>query len=258
MTSQHDRPTANLLGVPISRLTLEQVLDEAVRATETREKLLLTTANAHSMVVAQSDPGLREHYRHADVVLPDGVLPVWTSRLFEGKHIPARVAGPLFFERFVERANERGLSLYFMGSTEPILAQIEAQLRQRAPNVRVAGTFSPSFGGISEEENSRILDAIAEARPDALFVGMTQPRQELWLSRNFECLDVPVMMGIGAAFEFFAGTKWRPPEWLGRLGLEWAIRLVQEPRRLYRRNLLNFVYCYHVGRTHWRDVLRLR
>ncbi len=238
-------PAAIVLGVPVWGLSLEAFVNLAVARIASRQKTLFTTANAHSIVVAQHVPAFRAHFREASAVLPDGTLAVWGARHRRGP-VAERVAGPDFVEAFLTRAEREGVSVFFLGASEGTLARIRERCAARWPRLLVAGTLAPPFGAWSEETDRAIVDAVNAARPDALFVGMTAPKQELWISRNHGYLQVPFSMGVGAAFDFLAGTRARAPGWAGRHGLEWLYRLVQEPRRMWRRNVDSAVFLWKV------------
>lgn len=234
-------PAAQVLGVPVWGLSTGDLVELAVRLIRLRYPAIFTTANAHSIVVAQRTPEFLAHFREATVVLPDGVLPLWAGRLSGGK-LCERVAGPDFVDAFLAAASSERLNVFFMGSTEQTLARLSENLGRRHPGWKLSGTLAPPFGPFSAATDRAIISSINAARPDALFVGMTAPKQELWISRNRAALDVPFVMGVGAAFDYLAGTVRRVPRGLGQLGFEWLFRLAQEPRRLWRRNLSSAVF----------------
>lgn len=229
-------PATIILGVPVWGLTCEQFVDLAVQSIREGRRTLFTTTNAHSIVMANGMPDFMAHFSHADAVLPDGILPVWAGRL-AGAAIAQRVTGPDFTDLFLARAADQGLSVFFMGSSEDTLEKIVASCAKTHPALRIAGTLSPPFREFTADDNAHIVDAINNSGTDALLVGMTAPKQEIWLSKVFPSLTAPFAMGIGAAFDFLAGNKTRAPRCLGDAGLEWAFRLAQEPRRLFGRNL---------------------
>ncbi|HET9594754.1 MAG TPA: WecB/TagA/CpsF family glycosyltransferase [Anaeromyxobacteraceae bacterium] len=236
-------PAAEVLGIPISGLTCAEFVELAVRRVAAGLRTLFTTANAHSIVVAQRIPAFQAHFREADAVLPDGMLAVLGARWRRGE-VPERVAGPDFLEAFLARAAAARLRVFFLGASEATLARIVERCRMRFPGLEIVGTIAPPFGDWGDEVDAALAAAVNAAHPDALFVGMTAPKQELWLSRNLHGLDVPFAMGVGAAFDFLAGTKPRAPRAVGRLGLEWLWRLVAEPRRMWRRNLSSAVFVW--------------
>lgn len=197
-------------------------------------------SNPHSLVVARTEPVFRRALKEADILLPDGFGIVMAAKIL-GMELQERVAGSEFFVRFSEEANTRGgLKYFFLGSTEDVLEKIVQRLHQDYPNIVVCGVLSPPFREeFSEDEDREMLQKINEARPDVLWVGMTAPKQEKWIHKNRDMLDVPLTGAIGAVFDFYAGTKKRAPEWVCNLGLEWLPRLLREPRRLFRRNFVS-------------------
>jgi N-acetylglucosaminyldiphosphoundecaprenol N-acetyl-beta-D-mannosaminyltransferase len=244
-------PVARLLGVPVWGLTQAEFLDLAFRRIAAREKTLFTTANAHSIVVAQRDPSLRTHFSQADAVLPDGFLAVLGAR-WRGGAVPERVAGPDFFEAFLARASQSGISVFFLGTTDATLARMRERARERFPGLNILGMVSPPFGEFGPEVDRALIRTVNAAHPDALFVAMTAPKQELWLSRSIAELNVPFAIGVGAAFDFFAGNRRRAPAMIGRIGGEWLFRLIGEPRRLWRRQLDSAVFLWLLATERFR------
>ncbi len=230
-----------VLGVPVSGRPLGALLDIAFRRIGAGQKTLFSTANAHSIVVAQRVPDFASHFREADAVLPDGVSAVWGVRACGGS-AQERVSGPDFFQGFLARASEAGVSVFLLGADDATLERLSERCRARWPRLVIKGTLAPPYGELSHNVNRHIVDAVNRVRPDALFVAMTAPKQELWLSRHLPDLDVAFAMGVGAAFDFIAGTKRRAPRFLGRIGIEWLFRLALEPRRLWRRNVDSAVF----------------
>jgi N-acetylglucosaminyldiphosphoundecaprenol N-acetyl-beta-D-mannosaminyltransferase len=140
---------------------------------------------------------------------------------------------------FFQRANNRGYSSYFYGGTEATLVALKERIRREYPGHRIAGMFSPPFRPPTLDEDAEIIESINTAQPDLLWVGLGMPKQETWIYERLDRLKVPVAIGIGAAFAFFAGTVQRCPEWIGRMGFEWAYRFLREPKKLWRRDLID-------------------
>ncbi len=232
---------ACVLGIRIWGLRAAEFVEAAIERIHARERTLFTTANAHSIVLAHRHPALARHFEDADAVLPDGILSVLGARACGGA-VPERVAGPDFFEAFLERAAREELSVFFLGTTDETLEMLRRRCNERFPALLIRGTLAPPFGDIDEETDRRLVEAVNAANPDVLFVAMTAPKQELWLSRNFGSLSIPFAMGVGAAFDFLAGRTKRAPRVIGRLGFEWLFRLAQEPRRLWRRQLSSVIF----------------
>lgn len=245
-------------GVPLAAISMQEAQEFADQAISKRQACLLSTGNAYTVVMAQSNAELMKHYHQADAVLPDGMIPVWLTKLLP-RSVPDKVAGPLFFQEFVRRAPSRGHKIFLLGSTQTVLDLMVEQMQVMAPGVEIVGTLSPPFARtFTPEQNQEMLDAIDEATPDALFVGLQAPKQELWLSQHHDVLRVPLRMGVGAAFDFTAGTKKHASAWVSKVGLEWFIRWVDEPRRLTSRYLLSVAvfgyFLWHNGL----QVLRIK
>jgi len=246
-------PKICIMGIPISGLKRDEFIAAARDAMRSGKKVLFTTVNAHSMVQAQKRPDFFAHFQQADFVLPDGILPVWAGRLL-GFDIPERVAGTDFTQPFLAMAERENFSVFFLGATQTTLDKIRAICKIKYPSLVISGCIAPPFGEWDEETDRRIIASINSSSPDALFVGMTAPKQELWLSKNCEKLNVKFMMGVGAVFDYLAGTKKRAPYWLGQIGLEWLPRLIREPRRLWRRNLDSVVFIYLFFKLHGKQL----
>lgn len=235
------KTTVNILGFPITALSTRDVVD--IIWDKFREKnncFYVACANPHSIIVALDDLEFSSSLKMADVLLPDGVGVVLGGRLL-GKNFIERVTGMDFFKGFSERCNkEKQISYFFLGSSPEVLDRICDRMAREYPAIRVAGVLSPPFKDVFDEnDDAVIIEAINKAAPDVLWVGMTAPKQEKWIARNKDRLNVHLVGAIGAVFDFYAGTKKRSPEWLCRIGLEWLPRFLREPRRLWRRNLIS-------------------
>ena len=233
--------TASILGYPVSTLGLKGDVENAWRFVTSGERgRYMACANPHALVTAEQDSTFADSLRAADIVLPDGAGILVAGRILENR-VHERVTGMEFFCGLSARAEaEGGVSYYFLGSTEAVLERIKARLAADYPSITVAGTLSPPFKDeFDEDDNATMIEAVNAVRPDVLWVGMTAPKQEKWIYQNRARLDVPFIGAIGAAFDFYAGTKKRAPAWVGRMGLEWLPRLVREPKRLWRRNLVS-------------------
>lgn len=239
------RETAGLLGYRISSGGLMADADAAwAMVSARRPGRYMACANPHSIVVARSDRDFERALKQADLLLPDGAGILLAARLLD-LPIHERVAGFEFFAEISRRAQERGaagqpLSYFFLGSSPQVLAAITARLSRDYPDIRIAGTLSPPFRAeFTEEENAEMCRQVNASGADVLWVGMTAPKQEKWLLQNRHQLQVPFSGAIGAVFDFYAGTRKRAPEWVCNMGLEWLPRLLREPRRLWRRNLVS-------------------
>lgn len=198
----------------------------------------MACANPHSLVIASRDDLFKRALKSADLLIPDGMGIIIAAKIL-GLPCSEKVAGTDFFLGFSREANERGgVKYFFLGSSEKVLGLIEERMKRDFPAIEVCGTYSPAFKTeFSREDNSAMISAVNNARPDVLWVGMTAPKQEKWIYENQSKLQVPFIAAIGAVFDFYAGTKKRSSGFWIRIGLEWLPRFFKEPRRLWERNL---------------------
>lgn len=197
-------------------------------------------ANPHSLVTADADPQFRKVFEDADLVTPDGSGILLASKILGGS-IRERVTGTDVFLGLSKALNEEeGHSCFFLGATEETLEKIKVKMAVDFPNVTVAGTYSPPYKPeFSEEDNVAMIAAINQAKPDVLWVGMTAPKQEKWIHQHLKQLDVRFAGAIGAVFDFYVGNVKRSHPIFQKLGLEWLPRLLQEPKRLWRRDFVS-------------------
>ena len=237
----------DVLGIKVSTGALDEIVDKILRFAESNSSTLtIACANPHSLMVAQEDREFFEALNDFHILLPDGIGVVSASRILGGK-IRKKIGGPDLFRELSRYANDKGgFRYFFLGSTEDVIKKIRKNMQTNLPNVELVGTYSPPFGEFSEEENHRIIETINECRPTVLWVGMTAPKQEKWIYRNRSRLKVPIIGAVGAAFDYFAGTKKRP-QWMIDRGLGWLFRLISEPRRLWKRYLISApIFAYLV------------
>lgn len=206
-------------------------------------KVLINTINAHSYNTAQNDDEFAEALAKGDYLIPDGASIVKACSWLKAKSQPReRIAGWDLFEFEMERLNssqQEHPTVMFMGSSEAVLQRVREQAAVKYPNLTVV-TYSPPYKPVfTPEDDAAIISAINAANPDLLWIGMTAPKQEKWTYRNWQRLDIHCHVGtIGAVFDFFAGTHQRAPLWWQRHSLEWLYRLVNEPRRMWRRYVI--------------------
>ena len=204
-------------------------------------RFLIDTVNAHSFVVAQKDSAFADALLSADALLPDGISIVKACRWLKMQSAPVeKIAGADLFAYEMGKLEEKGGICFFLGISPDVLARIEERAAEVYPHIRVI-TYSPPYKPVfSAEDNQAMVEAINAAHPDLLWVGMTAPKQEKWLHEHWAELDIHGHAGaIGAVFDFFAGTVKRAPQKWIDLGLEWLYRLFREPRRTWRRYLID-------------------
>jgi N-acetylglucosaminyldiphosphoundecaprenol N-acetyl-beta-D-mannosaminyltransferase len=252
-----DAPSVTIGGVRIDALAFGEVVDIILEhASQRRGACYVVTPNAHHVVLNQNDEVLREIYRRAFLVVPDGVPLLWAARLL-GLDLHGRVNGTDLFEALCAEAAQRGLGVYLLGGRRGAADGAATLLCDRYPGLRICGTYCPPFGFENDPaESERIVSAIRDARPDLLFVGLGAPKQEYWMSRHVDRIAVPVSLGVGVSFEFVAGALPRAPRWMQKAGLEWLFRLLVEPSRLWKRYLIgNARFCFIVMRQYLANVV---
>jgi N-acetylglucosaminyldiphosphoundecaprenol N-acetyl-beta-D-mannosaminyltransferase len=200
--------------------------------------VVINTINAYSYVVAKRDPVFREALKASSVLVPDG-FPIVVAAKFLRREKIKKIAGADVFFHYCERMNRDKGKCFFMGSSERTLEKIRNRLKEEYPDI-TAGFYSPPFRKeFSDEENTEIISHINDFAPDVLFVGMTAPKQEKWVHQFNSKINAKVIASIGAVFDFYAGTVERPSEFWIKLNLEWFVRLLKEPKRLWKRYLIH-------------------
>lgn len=227
-------PSENVLGTPISLTTYEEVLT-LLRKPSTDRARVVAVCNVHSVMTARRDSELRSALQAADIRTPDGVPLVWVMRShgFEGQ---TRVNGPDLMEMGLAAP---GLRHFLYGSTTETLDRMRSEIGRRFPVAEVVGTLAPPFGPITDDDLHKHATSISQSTADVVWIGLGMPKQELLMPRLAPLLPGTTLLGVGAAFDVIAGNVSRAPEILQRAGLEWLYRLQQEPRRLWRRYVLN-------------------
>ncbi|KQT88576.1 glycosyl transferase [Aurantimonas sp. Leaf443] len=226
----------DVLGVKVGAIDLQGAVERIERAIDTRTPIYVCITGVHGVVECQGDEALLRIHNEAGLVTPDGMPLVWIARLRGLKGV-SRVYGPDLMRALTARAPARGDVHFYYGGGEGLAARLKARLTGETPGLNVCGTLTPPFRALTEAEDRAVVEAINRARPDILFVGLSTPKQERWMHAHRSLLDVPVMIGVGAAFDFLAGEKKQAPRWMQASGLEWLFRACSEPRRLGRRYL---------------------
>jgi N-acetylglucosaminyldiphosphoundecaprenol N-acetyl-beta-D-mannosaminyltransferase len=201
------------------------------------ERGYVCAAPVHALMEAQHDAEMLQALRGSTLVVPDGMPLVWAANLL-GENLEDRVYGPELMRRYSDRCAAKGHRVWLYGGRDQgSLVQLTDRMRRRHPGIRIVGGYSPPFRALTGEEEDALANEINEARPDVLWVGIGVPKQEKWMARMRERLEVPVMCGVGAAFDFHAGRVPMAPPWMQKNGLEWLYRAAQEPKRLLPRYL---------------------
>ncbi len=228
----------NVLGVKVSSINMSIAMETIEGWIERREPNYVTVTGVHGVMESQVDPDLRRIHNRAGMVTPDGMPLVWLGRYNGNKNVE-RVYGPDLMLALCEKFITNGYRHYLYGGNEGVPELLKSRLEQRFPGIKIVGTYSPPFRSLTDEEDENIVKAINSAKPDIVWVGLSTPKQERWMAEHVDRLEVPILIGVGAAFDFNAGLIKQAPLWMQKSGLEWLFRLVTEPRRLWRRYLRN-------------------
>jgi N-acetylglucosaminyldiphosphoundecaprenol N-acetyl-beta-D-mannosaminyltransferase len=228
----------DLLGVPVALTTYAEAMDVMDAMIARNDRGYVCALPVHGVMVAQHDRDLMQALHGTNVLnVPDGRPLVWALNLL-GERLPDRVYGPELTDRYCARAAQRGHRVWLYGGHTPTaLDQLAEALERRHPGIAIVGRWSPPHRPLNEAEVHEVAARINADRPDIVWVGIGVPKQEKWMARMRPLLEAPVLVGVGAAFDFLAGRKRQAPPWMQRLGLEWLFRLTQEPRRLLVRYL---------------------
>jgi N-acetylglucosaminyldiphosphoundecaprenol N-acetyl-beta-D-mannosaminyltransferase len=227
-----------ILGVKFHNLTIKEAISVVERFVALRKPHIICNPNVHNIMITMKDSEFRRILNECDLSLADGMGVVYASR-FLGTPLKERISGRLLLPFLCELSVRNGYKLYFLGA-EPGVAKKAAQvLQSEYLGLKIVGTYSPSFDFFIDQcENEKILQDIRCAQPDILFVAFGNPKQEKWIARNLHNLNVPVCIPVGSTFDVIAGRAKQPPKWMSKLGLEWIFRIVQEPKRLGKRYLI--------------------
>ncbi|MBD2101545.1 WecB/TagA/CpsF family glycosyltransferase [Leptolyngbya sp. FACHB-261] len=237
----------SILGVNIAAVDYEFAVATIVAAAERQQPCAVSALAVHGVMTGVLDPVQARRLNGLDWVVPDGQPVRWALGWLYRHWLPDRVYGPTLTLRVAQAFAERGLGVYLYGSRPEVLARFAHNLKQRFPGLVIAGAEASKFRRLSEIERLDLAERIKASGAQAVFVGLGCPRQEVWAYEYRELLNMPIL-AVGAAFDFHAGTLSQAPKVLQDSGLEWLYRLVQEPRRLWRRYvILNPLYLWNIA-----------
>ena len=229
-------PSYNVLGVPVHCVHMSDVIAEMESWINGRDQThYVAITGMHGVSESRKDSRFREILRSASLVVPDGMPLVWLAR-WHRHPISQRVCGSDLMEAFCKQTGSR-YRHFFYGGAAGVAEDLAQSLRERY-DIAVAGTYTPPFRQLTEEEEREVVACVQAAVPDVLWVGLSTPKQERWMYDHRDKFLVPVMLGVGAAFDFNSGKLQRAPAWMGNTGLEWLFRLLVEPKRLWKRYLV--------------------
>jgi N-acetylglucosaminyldiphosphoundecaprenol N-acetyl-beta-D-mannosaminyltransferase len=227
-------PTVRIGVVPICGMRLAEVLQAIDEVIERRNPSYACFCGAHLCVCAARDSRVRRALQEADFCLPDGVATTLGARLL-GERLPERLPGPSVMLDICQHGVARGYRHFFYGGAQGIPDRLAQKLRERFPGLQVAGTYSPPFRELTPEEDEEVVDRINRCAPDIVWVGLGAPKQEIWAWDHRGRLSAPLILTVGAAFDFNSGSKRRAPPWVRTLGFEWLFRMLTEGRQMFSR-----------------------
>lgn len=248
----------SVAGVGISAVDYRHVCAQTAEWVEEGRRSparYVCVTSVHGIVTARSDADFRRMLNEADMATPDGMPVVWAMRSF-GHRGQQRVYGPTLMLRLCESAERCGHRIFLYGATEDTLAALRRNLLARFPGLQIAGLYAPPFRPLTAEEDADVISRIRQSQADIVFVGISTPKQEAWMFAHKASLPGTVMFGVGAAFNFHAGVVRQAPAWMQARGLEWFYRLLMEPRRLWRRYLLETPLFLPLWFLQWAGLLR--
>lgn len=232
-----ERPRANVLGVGVHAVTLDNAVDLLEGAIASGNKGYVCVTGVHGVMEARRSESFRGLLDRALLVVPDGMPTVWLGQL-QGHNI-GRVFGPDLMWTLCRRSVEHHMTHYLYGGKPGVVDTLRAVLEAHFPGIQVAGSFTPPFRMLTDDEQARVVDEISRVKPDVIWVGLSTPKQERFMAEMIDRLDCTLMIGVGAAFDIHTGNLRDAPDWVKRAGLQWLHRLGQEPRRLWKRYLVN-------------------
>ena len=223
-----------ILGVKISAINMEDACDIIRQAITSRKKIYISVCPVSTVMECLKDQKMLVSVNSATLATPDGMPVVWLGKM-KGHSNIRRVYGPDLMLEACKISAEKGFKNYFYGSSEQVLEKLQKKLKSVFSGLNITGLYSPSFSKLSESEDEEIIKMINNSDSDILWVGLGSPKQDIWMYEHRDKLSVPVMIGVGAAFDFISGTKKQAPKLVQKIGMEWLFRLISEPKRLWKR-----------------------
>ncbi len=238
-----------ILGVKVSVLDLNKAFKYIDFLITQKKRAYVCVAPVSTIVDCQRDAEYRKVVNGADMVTPDGMPLVWFAKRAGYAQIK-RTYGPDLMDLTCDLGQEKGYRHYFYGGAPETVEALEKILKKKYPKLNIVGKYSPPFRAKAQIEDKKIIDDINRADPDVLWVGLGAPKQDYWMVKNRELFNAPVMVGIGAAFDFLSGKKSQAPKWMQKSGLEWFFRLCCEPKRLWKRYCIgNSLFIFYLFKS---------
>jgi len=224
----------DVLGIKISAINMDMALNEIESWITSRERHYVCVTPAHSVMDCYLDPELYPLFNGSGMTVPDGMSIAWLLKLRGYRHVE-RVAGSDLMDVTMRYSVKKGWKHYFYGGRKGVPEKLAKYFQAKYPGVQIAGMYSPPFRPQTEAEDEAIIGNIRQLKPDIVWIGISSPKQERWMAEHVDKLGVPVLIGVGAAFDFLSGQKKRAPLWMQKMGMEWVFRFATEPKRLWPR-----------------------
>lgn len=248
----YEIPRANVLGVGISAINMAQALSLFESWLGNGVKGYVCVTGVHGVMEAQKDSDLRRILNESLLTTPDGMPTVWIGK-FQGFRKMERVFGPELMSEICRSSVKNGYSHFFYGGRPGVADQLKSVLTKRFSGLRVVGTYTPPFGPLRREEENRVFELVSKTKPDIFWVGLSTPKQERFMAQYCQRFPSRLMVGVGAAFDLHTGLIKDAPAWVKNAGMQWLHRLTQDPRRLWKRYLVNnpkFLWKISLQLTH--------
>lgn len=230
-------PRVNLLGVQVSAINIPQALEAIDGWIHNGQSNYVCVTSAHPVMECYDHPDIKDIFNSSGLTTPDGMPLVWWLRWHGQRHVD-RVYGPDLMLAVCQESIEKGYRHFLYGGAPGVAEALSDSLKSRFPGLQITGCYTPPFRELTPEEDRLVISQIEASQADIVWVGISSPRQDCWMSEHVGRVGAPVLIGVGAAFDFLSGLKRQAPKWIQRSGFEWLFRLLNEPRRLWRRYLL--------------------
>lgn len=238
------------LNIEVDNLTMSEAIEAVDKIIKNRKASYVVTPNVDHIVKLEQDKEFQEVYENADLILTDGMPLIWISKL-KGNPIKEKVSGSDFFPKVCELARDKGYSVFLLGAAEGVADKAAENLKEKYNGLNIVGTYSPSYGFEKKgDEIKKIINIINEVKPDILAVGLGAPKQEKFLYKYKDKLNVPISLAIGASIDFEAGNINRAPRWMQNCGLEWFYRLCKEPKRMFKRYIIDDFKIFKIAKKY--------
>ena len=232
------------MNTEIDNLTMKETIDEIDKLIKKDKNAYVVTPNVDHIVKLETDKELQEVYKDADLILTDGKPLLWISKFYKTP-IKEKISGSDLFPLLCEMAAEKGYNMFFLGAGEGVANKAAQNLTNKFPKLNIVGTYSPPFGFEKDKkEIEKIINMVNKANTQILIVGLGCPKQEKFIHKYRKELNVPISLGLGASLDFEAGNIKRAPKWMSDNGLEWLYRLSKEPKRMFKRYIVDDVKIF--------------